>query len=188
MRTLPDASNAPPLDLAALFDAHQQRLLALTLQLTGDFALAEDALQETFLLAHAAAASFRGDAAPATWLHRIAVREALRLRAKRSRRAERTTDFTETNSPSSVEPRAREAGADHQASWREETARLLAALDCLPDDQRLALVLLSAREFSAEAIAVMLDVPPATIYTRAFRARMRLRELLGSAEPIRSRG
>ncbi len=169
-------SSSGQLDLAALFDLHQRQLLGLTLRITGDFALAEDALQETFLSAHRAAEKFRGECAPATWLFRIAAREAIRQRARRD--ARRARDLQYANQDRSSGP-DRQPAADTVLSWREKAQRLLSALDRLPDDQRLALILLSVRELPAGEIARLLGVTPATVYTRAFRARQRLNELLG---------
>ncbi len=165
---------ARPPDLAAAFADHQRRLLGLILRITGDFALAEDALQETFLAAHAAAGAFRGEAAPGTWLYRIATREALRARAKRNRHAARD------RAAADGAPKRPEADPSAPTGWLEQTRGLLAALDRLPEDQRLAFVLLSARAIPADEVAAMLGVPISTVYTRAFRARVRLREILAA--------
>lgn len=172
----PSAEPTPPakpkLDLAAAFKAHQRDLLGLTLRITGNLALAEDALQETFLAAHAAAAGFRNEARPSTWLYHIATREALRARANAQRHADRPRRAAE-------QPRSDQSAPAAPLAWLEETRALLAALDQLPEDQRLALVLLSARAIPAEEIAALLGVPVNTVYTRAFRARVRLREIMG---------
>ena len=156
----------PTLDLSEVFKAHQRDLLGLTLRITGNLALAEDALQETFLAAHAAAGAFRAEARPSTWLHRIATREALRARARAKRHADAA--------------RAAPPAAEAAPAWLHETRSLLAALDQLPEDQRLALVLLSARSIPADEIATLLNVPVNTVYTRAFRARVRLRDILNA--------
>lgn len=163
-------SPVPSPDLAAAFNDHQRGLLGLTLRITGNLDLAEDALQETFLAAHAAAAGFRGEAKPSTWLYRIATREAIRARA-RSKRHTDTTALAARQQPRQASPAA--------ADWLEETRTLLTALDQLPEDQRLALVLLSARNIPADEIATLLRVPVNTVYTRAFRARVRLRKIMG---------
>lgn len=170
-------SRRSPLNLTSLFDEHQKRLLALALRITGDFALAEDAFQQTFLRAHAAAASFRGESSAGTWLYRITAREAVRLRARRAARREQPFDVESSLLIRGDGGRTR---GESRLEWQEETARLLRSLDELPEDQRLALVLLSGQELSAEEIGVMLGVSPTTIYTRAFRARLALRERLGA--------
>lgn len=178
----PPAEQTPPakpeLDLAAAFKAHQRDLLGLTLRITGNLALAEDALQETFLAAHTAAAGFRHDARPSTWLYRIATREALRARASAQRQAKLQADRPRR---AAEHPRSDQSAPATSLAWLEETRALLAALDQLPEDQRLALVLLSARAIPAEEIAALLGVPVNTVYTRAFRARVRLKEMLAAS-------
>ncbi len=169
----------PTLDLAALFEQHQRGLLGLALRITGDFALAEDALQETFLCAHAGARSFRGDAKPGTWLYRIAMRESLRVRSQ----ARRATGLNQAMSTPPADQKAEHSPMDRLA-WVETTWELLRALEALPEDQRLALVLLSTRELTAEDVGAMLGIASGTVYTRAFRARLRLRSMLRGAEAL----
>ena len=169
------------LDLAALFEQHQHGLLGLALRITGDFALAEDALQETFLCAHAGARSFRGEARPGTWLYRIAVRESLRVRS----RARRVTSLNQAISRVSAYQKAEHSPMDRLA-WVETTWELLRALELLPEDQRLALVLLSTRELTAEDVGAMFGIAAGTVYTRAFRARLKLRSMLRGANTLDS--
>jgi RNA polymerase sigma-70 factor (ECF subfamily) len=165
----------PTLNLASAFKAHQRDLLGLTLRITGNLALAEDALQETFLAAHAAAGGFRHEARPSTWLYRIATREALRVRANARRHADGARSAaSRTNRSDTPDP-------GQPAAWIEHTRALLDALDQLPEEQRLALVLLTARAIPAEEIADLLGVPANTVYTRAFRARVRLKEIMAHA-------
>lgn len=165
---------APSLDLAAAFNAHRHELLGLILRITGDFALAEDALQDTFLAAHAAAAGFRGEARPSTWLYRIATREAMRVRYKAKRHASRARAAADGQN------RTPEALPGARVEWLEATQALLTALDQLPEDQRIALVLLSVRAIPVEEIADLLGVPVNTVYTRAFRARVKLKQIMNA--------
>ena len=59
--------------LISLVDQHQSSLLRLCFIYLHDKALAEDAVQETFLKAHKSLSSFRGDSSAKTWLTRIAM-------------------------------------------------------------------------------------------------------------------
>lgn len=152
------------LDVEALFASHRRRVLGLALKITGNLALAEDVLQETFLCAHHGSKQFRGESSPGTWLYRIAVREALRARA-RLRRFEGAR----------CEPPIAEPSRD-RVEWVEQVRQVLRMLDSLPEEQRLALVLMDVRELSAEEVGSLLGVPPSTVYTRAFRARLKLKQ------------
>jgi RNA polymerase sigma-70 factor (ECF subfamily) len=163
-------SRGPHFDLDSVFREHQRSLLGLAIKITGDRTSAEDALQDAMLCAHLGAKGFRGDSSPSTWLYRIVVRASLRVR--REKECDRRHTAAQAIHSKRLGREARDAGVvDEEA--------VLAALNALPEDQRLALVLLSVRELSAEEIAVMLDIPPNTVYTRAFRGRLRIRELIG---------
>ena len=62
---------------------------------------------------------------------------------------------------------------------RGEMRRLLEAqIDALPEAYRTVFMLRAVEELSAEETATVLDIPPATVRTRLFRARSLLREAL----------
>ena len=69
-------------DIDALWRSHAGKVHALAMQITLDRELADDTVQETFLAAYRARATFRGDSLPSTWLYRIAVRVARHLAAR----------------------------------------------------------------------------------------------------------
>src|SRR5690348_6788496 len=81
-------SAADPDGGALRFEALYQTLAApvgkLCLNVCGDRAAAEDAVQETFLAVHRALPAFRGECKPSTWVYRIALRAALKARARRA--------------------------------------------------------------------------------------------------------
>jgi RNA polymerase sigma-70 factor (ECF subfamily) len=60
-----------------LYLKHKRRVFAICMRMVRDFALAEDLTQEAFLHVHRKIASFRGDSAFSTWLHRLAVNTVL---------------------------------------------------------------------------------------------------------------
>lgn len=161
-------------DLDQLFRTERERLLALGLQLTGNPALAEDAVQEAFLLAHRSAGAFRGESAASTWLYRITIRIAIKVRER-----ERAVKRRERRSPSSEK-----AGRPDEASaMRDRVIALYRAMEELPKEQRIALAMLSLRGLPAARIAEILDVPEGTVYSRAHAARRGLRErMVGESE------
>ena len=75
MRVFKGPDDAPNLErrLEALVERYQTSLLRTCFLYLGDAALAEDAVQETFLKAYRALPGFRGDSSEKTWLMRIAV-------------------------------------------------------------------------------------------------------------------
>jgi RNA polymerase sigma-70 factor, ECF subfamily len=70
---------------AEIVDLHQRSLRGFLWTVLGDRDLTEDVLQEVFFLASRRLASFRFDSKLSTWLHAIAVREALRMRRRMQR-------------------------------------------------------------------------------------------------------
>lgn len=169
--------------LQVLMRRYNQTLYRTARSILKDDAEAEDAVQESYLLAYRAMHKFRGEAKLATWLVRIVVNEAIARMRKRKRRAEiielsgdsaQQGDDTEVTNMNQASPEQPE-----QAALRKETRRLLEAkIDQLPDAFRTVFVLRALEEMSVEEAAICLDIPEATVRTRYFRARSLLREAL----------
>lgn len=149
-----------------LFAALREQVFAVCLHVTGNAADADDALQETFLAVHAALPRFRGASRLSTWVHRIAIRAAIRVRARRRPAA----DVHE------VDPPAR--GADPVAS-RELADRLASAMNRLSAEHRVVISLFAVDELSHAQIAEILGVPEGTVWSRLHAARKRLAAELG---------
>ncbi|HUX44448.1 MAG TPA: RNA polymerase sigma factor [Terracidiphilus sp.] len=66
-----------------LYLQHKRRVFSVCMRFVSDFSLAEDLTQDTFLQVHRKLASFRGDSAFSTWLHRLAVNTVLMHLRKR---------------------------------------------------------------------------------------------------------
>ncbi len=139
---------------------------------------AEDALQEAYLRAWRALGSFRAEAKLSTWLVRIVINESLgRLR----RRGAQVIPL-ETGADAD-EHEAQAGGEDdpdqqpERVAMRGEVRRLIEThIDRLPDAFRTVFMLRAVEELSVEETAVALEIPPATVRTRFFRARSLLRE------------
>jgi len=144
-----------------------------------DDAEAEDALQEAYLQAYRSLGSFRGDAQLSTWLARIVANEALQRLRKQTRRAEivplQSADGAELEQVMDSDMNQ----APDATAARGEMRRLLESqIDALPEAYRTVFVLRAVEELSVEQTAAVLDLPPATVRTRLFRARSMLREAL----------
>jgi RNA polymerase sigma-70 factor (ECF subfamily) len=135
---------------------------------------AEDAVQETFVLAYRALGSYRGDGPPGAWLARIAVRESWRRSRSRNREASRTApldDAVEATMPDPTDvPRLVLA-----AEERDDVRRAVAEL---PDPYREVVSLRFLADRSVADIARVTGRPEATIKTQLYRGLARLRPLL----------
>ena len=174
-----------------LVTRHRDRLWAVALRTAGDREEAADALQEALVAAFRRADSFRGDAAVGTWLHRIVVNACLdRLRRREVRRRHDggpLPDDLDSPAGNRVQVHAGPPGTAFAATpddpadvavAHDRRARVLAALDTLPPDQRAALVLVDMEGYSVEETARILDCAPGTVKSRCFRGRARLLPLL----------
>jgi RNA polymerase sigma factor (sigma-70 family) len=154
---------------AELVRMHQDIAFRVAYLISGDEA--EDALQDGVLKAWRALRRFRPGAPFRPWLLRIVANEARNRRRSAGRRAAlalraRSEDVSGGAAPS---PEATVLAAD-------ERARLLGALETLPDDARLALACRYLLELSEAETAAALGVRPGTIKSRVSRALDRLRE------------
>ncbi len=148
-----------------IFRRHKDRMWAVAVRTCGDREMASDCLQEAFIAAYRRAASFRGEAAVTTWLHRIVVNACLD-RLRRSRPTAPLPEYDLTD------------GRDEHAST---VTRLdvREALSRLPEGQRLALVLVDMHGMPVAEAAEVLGVAEGTIKSRCSRGRAALAELLG---------
>ncbi len=150
-----------------IFRRHKDRMWAVALRTTRDPEVASDAVQDGFINAFRRADSFRGDAQVSTWLYRIVVNACL----DRMRRSKFTADIADHDP---VEPR------DHHRSV-EVRLDVRAALEELPEAQRLALVLVDMHGLSIAEAASVLEVAEGTVKSRCSRGRAALAAVLGPA-------
>lgn len=150
------------IDFPTLFQAHASDLHRFVLYLSGDPALADDLVSETFVRLWNAQkrvdlATVRG------YLFAI----ARNLYLHHLRRAGRATGLDEgTHDPA--------PGPDRQAESRSELDVVLVALQQLPELDRAAVLLRAQGEMPYEEIAAALGLSPAAARVRVHRARLKL--------------
>jgi RNA polymerase sigma factor (sigma-70 family) len=166
---LPVAVSEAPADrLAALFDAHYDRLYRLARRLapTADEAL--DLVQETFLkIARAPASVPHGFADEEAWLVRVLVnvrRDQWRKDAVRHRHLEETRRSTITNADTETVLVA------HAAVW--------SALDGLPPRRRAIVILHELEGLTVNAVAALLGISAVTVRWHLSRGRRELARIL----------
>ena len=153
---------------------YQDRVFGIALRITGSPAEAEDVMQDAFLDAFRAWPTFRGEAAPTTWLYRIAVNAA--LRRVRSRRE---VDYLGEQSESDEEI-ADWSGDTALAAVRHELElRLENGITRLPEDLRVTFILRDVEGLSTAETSAALEITEAAVKSRLHRARILLRRYLG---------
>ena len=172
------AATGDELAFESIMRRHNRLLFRTARSILKNDAETEDALQEAYLRAWRALASFRADSKLSTWLVRIVINESLgRLR----RRSAQVIPLDAAMESSEQQPEAwMEDDPDQQpdrVAMRAEVRGLMEArIDTLPDAFRTVFMLRAVEELSVEEIAMALEIPEATVRTRFFRARGLLRE------------
>ena len=156
-----------PVDFESFFHREYPRLVKALYLTTSDLLEAEELAQEAMARVFERWDRIRAMDAPGGYLYRTALnlnRKRLRRLAVRARRVLRP-----------VEP------PDEIAAW-EAKSDLLRALAGLPDGQRDALVLLDWLDLTSEEAGRVLGIRPASVRSRAHRAREKLQERLGARD------
>jgi RNA polymerase sigma-70 factor, ECF subfamily len=168
-----------------LTQRNNQRLFRAAWSIRKDRAEAEDAVQSAYLRAFAAIGRYEGRSSLSTWLTRIAINEALaRRRAARRRQAlfdaasvAVIDDYREALMRGSTSGCAPDTDLA-RAEIRELLERAIADL---PTQFRTVFVLRDIEGLGIDETAEILGLLPATVKTRHFRARRRLRQALAPA-------
>lgn len=139
---------------------------------------AEDALQQSYLLAWQALGDFRADAKLSTWLVRIVVNEALGQLRRHQLRIVPLESVMTSKEPMDAHWQQDDLDrSPDRTAMRAELRQIMEArIDMLPDDFRRVFMLRGVEEMSVEEVSQILEIPEATVRTRFFRARSMLRE------------
>lgn len=169
----------------ALIRSHQGRVYSFAMRMCRNVEDAKDILQETFLGMLHSIREFRGESKFTTWLYRIASNACL----KKRRRGVFEPKPQQELSLDELMPRPGPDGRKPEiADWSEDAERALlrgelteqmeAAIDRLPRDYKIVLVLRDVEGFSAEETAEMLKLSVPAVKSRLHRARLFVRREL----------
>jgi RNA polymerase sigma-70 factor (ECF subfamily) len=173
----------------ALYHGYSGRVYALCVRLTSDRQAATELLQDAFVRVWERLATYRGDAALGTWLHRLTVNCFLEAERKSKRREKRVelrevgdgggaAEARDGTATADTTPRAVVASDSDFSRSVDERLDLEAALPRLSDGMRRVFVLHDILGYRHDEIAGMLGVAAATVRVQLFRARRQLMELL----------
>ncbi len=171
--------------LGQLLQHHERRVHNLCLRMVNQADDAAELTQDTLMKAVQKLPGFRGDSTFGTWLTRVAMNTCLSHLRKRKLR--RTTSLdAEAPGPSSQRlsdrlAQTREPDVFSRVEHQDRLQQLYAALATLDPDHRAVLVLRDLDQMDYTQIAQTLDLPPGTVKSRLFRARLALRERMNPA-------
>lgn len=164
---------------------HQARVYQIVYRLLRDRTDSDDITQETFVRVYRNLDRFELDRPFGPWLATIARNAALNAIASRNRR--RSVSLEAGEELGIPPPRSREESPLEATARHEIVDRVRAALERLPEEQRLVLTLRESDGLQYDEIAATLGIPIGTVMSRLSRARAALCALL-RAKGIRGAG
>jgi RNA polymerase sigma-70 factor, ECF subfamily len=160
----------------ALYDRHKRRVYSLCLRMTANTAEAEDLTQEAFLQLYRKIATFRGESAFSTWLHRLSVNVVLMHLRKKSLPV---VSLEETTQPGEEDTPKKDFGAEDVAlAGSIDRLQLQRAVESLPPGYRTIFVLHDVQGYEHNEIAKIVGCSIGNSKSQLHKARMKLRDLL----------
>jgi RNA polymerase sigma-70 factor (ECF subfamily) len=156
-----------------LVNRYQRSIFSTAFGMLGNQQDAEDVTQEAFVTAFRKLESFEGRSSFLTWLRRIAFNLAIDLRRRQKSRASMTQIAVAEEIVSAQETSV----ADAMIS-KETVSTVRRAIDSLPDEQRIVIVLRDLQDLDYSEIAELLSIPIGTVRSRLHRARLELKATL----------
>ena len=167
MRTARESGESAEAWLTRLIGEHQESLIRMCFMYLHDRAMAEDAVQETFLKAYRTMDSFRGACSEKTWLARLAINTC--------RDMQRAAWFRHTDRRVTPEDMA----AVQAAPPEEDDAEALAmAIVRLPARYREVILLYYYQDMTMKEVASALGIAVSSVSGRIKRACARLHQAL----------
>lgn len=164
--------------------SYQRQLFNVCYRMLGNPEDAADATQDALIAAFRGLRTFNGAATGLrAWMLRIAINTCYDHLRRRQRRAADSLDAMRVDEPERDSHTAQRVAdpriGPEQQSLNAETARQIqAAIDCLPPDQRLTVILCDVQGFSYDEAAQVMAIELGTVKSRLSRARAQLREVL----------
>jgi RNA polymerase sigma-70 factor (ECF subfamily) len=179
------SKDGDPAALDTLVRAHQDRVYGFAMRMCRNVEDAKDILQETFLGMVRSLREFREESKFSTWLYRIAANACL----KKRRRGVHDPTPEQELSLDELMPRPDAEGRKPEiADWSDDAERALlrgelsgrmeAAIEKLPKDYKIILVLRDVEGLSAEETAQAVGLSVAAVKSRLHRARVFVRREL----------
>ena len=154
-------------EFGQIYEEHSQCIYYLALRLLGDAAQAQDATHDVFVKAYRKMDQFRGEAGVRTWLYRITINHCQNLQQSWHAR------HMFSNADEAVWETAGVAGDDpvRVLETKELGQRIQKALEQLPEEYRLLLLLIADQEMSYEEAGELTGQSADAVRGKLHRAR-----------------
>jgi len=163
---------------AELVALQQKRAVRIAYRYLRDAHDADEAVQDAFVKVFTHITSYREDLPFEVWFTRILVNGCLDLRKARSRRLRWSVPMSSGVDAVPREPRSPQRSVEDRLVDAERAKEIAAAVDQLPDRQRLVFTLCQIAEQPTNEVSQALGLSEATVRVHLFRAIHKLRRLL----------
>jgi RNA polymerase sigma-70 factor (ECF subfamily) len=175
------AQNGEHQAFTELYALHKARVFRLCLRMVGSIPLAEDLTQEAFLQLYRKIATFQGNSAFSTWLHRLTVNVVL-MHLRKKGLVLTSLECTMVESPEGHLPRSF-GTLDLNLAGSIDRLAIDRALATLPPGYRAIFLLHDVEGFEHHEIAVRLNCSIGNSKSQLHKARRRLRGVLSGETP-----
>lgn len=169
-----------PHDFKELVEIHQKKVINTTYQFVHNKEDAEDLAQEVFIEVHDSISRFRADAKLSTWIYRIAINKSLDFIRKKKRKKRFAPIISIFGYDNSEELQNVPADVNLEKEFEEKEYKeiLQAAVDKLPKNQKIVIMMSKYEELSNKEIASIMDFSLSAVEALLHRAKKNLRKHL----------
>ena len=162
-----------------LMDKHRLAIFHIVNKIVRNDEVANDLVQETFMKAFSALASYRSEYRFSTWLYKIAANSSIDfLRKKRIQALSLDRPLETQDGSVEIEVADYSYNPERDLERKERSFSIEEAIDSLPKNYRDVIVYRHKEDKSYEEIADLLGIPVGTVKARIFRARELLKKKL----------
>ena len=163
-----------------LVEKYQERVYHMVYGMLRNQEDARDITQDAFVKAYDNLQKFRLESSFYTWIYRIARNLTIDYLRKRKRRPE--TEFDEQvatrDERGGIDESHVQEGPGRTLERKRLYARIMSAMQQLPEDQREVVLLRELEGLSYKEIAEAMEIPEGTVMSRLYYARKKLQKLL----------
>ncbi|MBI5416862.1 RNA polymerase sigma factor [Candidatus Poribacteria bacterium] len=165
--------NGDPDAFKELFETHKNMVFNVCFRISGNREEAEDITQDVFITAYKSLKQFRSESKLSTWLYRISVNLSLNLERKKKSAQWLSLDFLIDNKKEQISDKS--ANNPQNILEKSETELIVQnAINSLPDNQRVAIILSRYERLSYQDISMIMNCSVSSVESYLFRAKQNL--------------
>ena len=155
-----------------LMRRHYKGLVNYIYRFTNNRETSEDLAQEVFLRVYRSVKTYTPQAKFSTWLYKIATNLCFTNVKAKGREQNLSLDEMQENIGDFKDPKSE--NADHVVYRKEIKETIFKALECLPEKERVSIILCKYEELPYEEVADVLGCTVGAVKTYVYRGRMKL--------------